>query len=124
MAAVPTASARAFLLVRRKSTFFEDASKFFDRRFIFFLVLCCSSSEKTARFTFGSQFWNIFLSLFSVRGKCGTRRCALVEFVSRGGEIFEGFILGVVLLLFFQKEALSFPKGERTLLGFVRWRNF
>ena len=27
MAAVPTANARAFLLVRRKSTFFEDASK-------------------------------------------------------------------------------------------------
>ena len=38
----------------------------------------------------------------------------------------KGFIiLGVVSLLFFQKEALSFPKGERTLqLGFVRWRNF
>ena len=29
----------------------------------------------------------------------------------------KGFILGVVSLLSFQKEELSFPKGERTLLG-------
>ena len=79
-------------------------------------------------FFFGSDHhFGIYLFvLFNVR-ECGTRdRCALVvEFASKEeARSLKVFILGVVLLLFFQKEALSFPKGERTLLGFVRWRNF
>ena len=101
----------------QKYKFFEDASKFFDRRFIFFLVLCCSSSEKTARFTFGSQFWNIFLSLFNVRGKCGTRGCALVEFASKE-EARSLKVLSSALFccFFFRKKRFLFQR-ERELFS-------
>ena len=104
---------------------FEDLF-FFDHRFIFSLarVLCvlCSSLVRIT----------ILEYLFVLPLTCAGNAVPVMDVLSSSNSRrkrrrdLKGFIvLGVVSLLFFQKEALSFPKGERTLqLGFVRWRNF
>ena len=105
---------------------FEDLF-FFDHRFIFSLarVLC-------VLFFFGSDHHFGISFSFVLPLMCAGNAVPVMDVLSSSNSRrkrrrdLKGFIiLGVVSLLFFQKEALSFPKGERTLqLGFVRWRNF
>jgi len=128
MAAVPTANTRAFLLVRCKCILLmivvEDLFVFY--RFIFSLGFC-------VLFFFGEERVRITILeyLFVLPLMCAGNAVPVDVLSSSNSRQkrrrdLKGFIiLGVVSLLFFQKEALSFPKGERTLqLGFVRWRNF
>jgi hypothetical protein len=103
----------------------EDLFVFY--RFIFSLGFC-------VLFFFGEERVRITILeyLFVLPLMCAGNAVPVMDVLSSSNSRrkrrrdLKGFIiLGVVSLLFFQKEALSFPKGERTLqLGFVRWRNF